>query len=70
MKTLEKARPRHYDTANGLAQDITRYLTNEPAVFGRQVTKWQRRADSIAFVATKNLRTFPSSFTPQRARCP
>src|SRR5688572_13253693 len=30
MKCLEKDRQRRYDTANGLAADITRHLTNEP----------------------------------------
>ena len=32
MKCLEKDRSRRYDTANGLAADITRHLTNEPVV--------------------------------------
>lgn len=30
MKTLEKDRARRYDTANGLAADVRRYLENEP----------------------------------------
>jgi serine/threonine protein kinase len=30
MKTLEKDRTRRYETANGLAMDIQRYLSNEP----------------------------------------
>jgi tetratricopeptide (TPR) repeat protein len=30
MKALEKDRNRRYETANGLAMDIQRYLTNEP----------------------------------------
>jgi serine/threonine protein kinase/Flp pilus assembly protein TadD len=30
MKTLEKDRNRRYETANGLARDIQRYLNNEP----------------------------------------
>jgi hypothetical protein len=30
MKTLEKDRARRYDTANGLAMDVERYLNNEP----------------------------------------
>jgi WD40 repeat protein/serine/threonine protein kinase len=30
MKTLEKERGRRYDTANGLARDIERYLNDEP----------------------------------------
>jgi eukaryotic-like serine/threonine-protein kinase len=32
MKSLEKDRTRRYETANGLAMDIQRYLTNEPIV--------------------------------------
>ncbi len=32
MKCLEKDRARRYDTANGLAADVTRHLTNEPVV--------------------------------------
>jgi serine/threonine protein kinase/Tfp pilus assembly protein PilF len=30
MKTLEKDRTRRYETANGLAMDVQRYLNNEP----------------------------------------
>jgi eukaryotic-like serine/threonine-protein kinase len=30
MKCLEKKRDRRYDTANGLARDIQRYLADEP----------------------------------------
>ena len=32
MKALEKDRTRRYETANGLARDIERYLNNEPVV--------------------------------------
>ncbi|MDP3245330.1 MAG: serine/threonine-protein kinase, partial [bacterium] len=32
MKCLEKDRTRRYDTANGLAMDLQRHLTNEPVV--------------------------------------
>jgi serine/threonine protein kinase len=32
MKALEKDRARRYDTANGLAMDVERYLNNEPVV--------------------------------------
>ena len=32
MKCLEKDRTRRYETANGLAADINRFLTNEPVV--------------------------------------
>src|SRR5205807_5830690 len=30
MKALEKDRARRYDTANGLARDVERYLADEP----------------------------------------
>lgn len=32
MKALEKARARRYETANGLAMDVQRYLDNEPVL--------------------------------------
>jgi eukaryotic-like serine/threonine-protein kinase len=32
MKALEKDRSRRYETANGLARDVQRYLANEPVV--------------------------------------
>src|SRR5262249_14085054 len=32
MKSLEKDRKRRYETANGLAMDIQRYLDNEPVI--------------------------------------
>jgi hypothetical protein len=32
MKALEKDRARRYETANGLAADLKRHLTNEPVV--------------------------------------
>src|SRR5437879_13914254 len=32
MKCLEKDRARRYETANGLARDIERHLSNEPVV--------------------------------------
>ena len=32
MKSLEKDRQRRYETANGLAMDVRRYLNNEPVV--------------------------------------
>jgi serine/threonine protein kinase/WD40 repeat protein len=32
MKALEKDRARRYETANGLAMDVKRYLTNEPII--------------------------------------
>ena len=30
MKSLEKDRTRRYETANGLARDVERYLSDEP----------------------------------------
>src|SRR4029450_11871141 len=30
MKALEKDRPRRYETANGLARDVERYLADDP----------------------------------------
>jgi hypothetical protein len=32
MKALEKDRSRRYETANGFAADIQRYLNNEPVI--------------------------------------
>src|SRR3569833_2736076 len=34
MKALEKDRARRYETANGLARDIERYLADEPVEAG------------------------------------
>jgi len=57
LKALEKDRTRRYDTANGLAADIQRHLSNEP-VFARppstayKVQKaWQRNKLAFAAVA-------------------
>jgi serine/threonine protein kinase len=41
MKALEKDRTRRYETANGLAQDIERHLTNEPVVARPQSTAYR-----------------------------
>src|SRR5437899_560374 len=41
MKCLEKDRTRRYETANGLAMDIQRYLENEP-VIARPPSKFHR----------------------------
>ncbi|HSU54170.1 MAG TPA: serine/threonine-protein kinase [Candidatus Dormibacteraeota bacterium] len=41
MKALEKDRGRRYETANGLALDIQRYLHNEP-VTARPPSRWYR----------------------------
>jgi serine/threonine protein kinase/tetratricopeptide (TPR) repeat protein len=41
MRCLEKDRTRRYETATGLAEDIQRYLTDQP-VEARRPTKWYR----------------------------
>jgi tetratricopeptide (TPR) repeat protein len=55
MKTLEKDRTRRYDTANGLAMDVQRYLDNEPVVARppSQVYRLQKlvRRNRIVFAA-------------------
>ncbi len=48
MKCLEKSRDRRYDTANGLARDIQRFLSGEavearPASVGYRLSKFLRR---------------------------
>jgi serine/threonine protein kinase/tetratricopeptide (TPR) repeat protein len=56
MKCLEKDRTRRYDTANGLARDIERYLHDEPVEAGppgaayrlRKLTRKHRTALGIA----------------------
>jgi len=55
MKALEKDRRRRYETANGLAMDINRYLNNEP-VIARPPSRLYRfhklvRRNKIVFVA-------------------
>jgi serine/threonine protein kinase len=41
MKALEKDRRRRYETANGLAMDVRRFLYNEP-VLARPPSRWYR----------------------------
>ena len=48
MKALEKDRDRRYETANGLAADVERYLKDEPVVakpptLANHLAKWVRR---------------------------
>jgi eukaryotic-like serine/threonine-protein kinase len=55
MKALEKDRARRYDTANGLAMDVQRYLTDEP-VAARPPSKLYRfqkmaRRNKLIFAA-------------------
>ena len=54
MKCLEKDRTRRYETANGLAADITRHLTNEPVV---------ARPPSAAYKFQKAWRRNQTAFT-------
>jgi eukaryotic-like serine/threonine-protein kinase len=46
MKCLEKDRTRRYETANGLAKDIERYLTHEP-VTACPPSAWYRLRKSV-----------------------
>jgi serine/threonine protein kinase/tetratricopeptide (TPR) repeat protein len=43
IKCLEKERSRRYETANGLAMDLQRYLANEPVVAGPPSTSYRLR---------------------------
>jgi serine/threonine protein kinase len=61
MKCLEKDRARRYETANGLAMDVQRHLSNEPVAAGPpgtfyRVSKFVRRnrtgVAAVAIVAT------------------
>ncbi len=56
MKALEKDRRRRYETANGLAMDINRYLNHEP-VIARPPSRFYRfqklvRRNQVIFTAT------------------
>ncbi len=56
MKALEKDRARRYDTANGLAMDVQRHLTNEPVIArppstGYRFRKFARRNRAALRVA-------------------
>jgi tetratricopeptide (TPR) repeat protein len=56
MKCLEKDRTRRYETANGLALDITRYLSNEP-ITARPPSRMYRfqkmvRRNKLVFTST------------------
>jgi serine/threonine protein kinase len=55
MKTLEKDRRHRYETANGLAMDIQRYLSNEPVIARppSQLYRFQKlvRRNKIIFLA-------------------
>ncbi|PAY16774.1 hypothetical protein CKO51_24855 [Rhodopirellula sp. SM50] len=56
MKTLEKDRSRRYDTANGLANDVQRYLNDEPVLAcppsaAYRFRKFTRRHRRVALTA-------------------
>ena len=61
MKCLEKDRTRRYETANGLAADITRHLTNEPVVArpASAAYRFQKafRRNRLAFMAVAGVAT-------------
>jgi len=53
MKSLEKDRTRRYETANGLAMDVQRYLADEPVLAcppsaGYRLRKWLRKHRAAA----------------------
>ncbi len=56
MKCLEKDRTRRYDTANGLAADVQRHLSNEPVIARPPSTLYRlqkmARRNKLAFAAT------------------
>ena len=58
MKTLEKDRNRRYDTANGLALDLQRYLTNEAVL---------ARPPSMAYLFGKLIRRHKTAFAAASA---
>jgi serine/threonine protein kinase len=60
MKALEKDRNRRYDTANGLAQDVRRFLLDEPVIAGRparsyRIKKFFKRHRGPIIVTTTTL---------------
>src|SRR5207245_10192310 len=61
MKALEKDRGRRYETANGLARDVQRYLADEPVV-ARPPSKLYRfqkvvRRNKLVFAAASAIST-------------
>jgi eukaryotic-like serine/threonine-protein kinase len=59
MKALEKDRTRRYETANGLATDVQRYLADEPVVARppSQVYRFRKlvRRNKVVFAATASV---------------
>jgi hypothetical protein len=61
MKALEKDRARRYETANGLAMDVQRYLNNEP-IIARPPSRIYRlqklaRRNKVSFIAGASVAT-------------
>jgi serine/threonine protein kinase/Tfp pilus assembly protein PilF len=77
MKALEKARSRRYETANGLAKDIQRYLDSDPVEAGPPSATYRLRtlarkhraalAAAAAFVAVLITATAISTWQAARA---
>jgi WD40 repeat protein/serine/threonine protein kinase len=67
MKALEKDRTRRYETANGLAMEIRRYLAGDP-VIARPITpaaqawRWCRRNPALAGLGTSLILVFAVGF--------
>jgi len=67
MKALEKDRTRRYETANGLAMEIRRYLAGDP-VIARPITpvaqawRWCRRNPSVAALGVSLILVFALGF--------
>src|SRR5207247_10394565 len=61
MKALEKDRTRRYETANGLARDVERYLADEPVVARPpgNLYRFQKlvRRNKLAFAAGAGIST-------------
>ena len=78
MKALEKSRPRRYQTVNGLARDLERYLASEPLEAGPASTVYRVRkfvgrhrlglAMAVAFTALLLAGTVVSAWMAIRAR--
>jgi len=73
MKCLEKDRTRRYETASGLAADLTRHLTNEPVLarppsLGYRLYKtWRRHKFLVSAVLVLALATAISIWQARRA---
>ena len=72
MKCLEKDRARRYETANGLAADVQRYLADEPVTAGPpsaayRLRKFARRNKGVLAAAAG---WFSPSWSPPRRSAP